>query len=75
MFLGQRIGRDARGRGLGTFVSGWFFWFYFGSGKIEKRDMTLARSLDIGDVALIPVGFQSNNAEGGVCDEEFEGTK
>lgn len=45
---------------LKAFVSGWLFWFYFVSGKIKKRDMTLVRSLDICASALIPImGIES----------------
>ena len=41
------------GRGwFEAFVSGWLFWSYFVSWGIKRRDMTLARSLDIGAGAL-----------------------
>jgi|TARA_R100000656_G_scaffold109232_1_gene81262 putative restriction endonuclease len=43
-----------------AFVSGWLFWSYFVSGEIEKRDMTLARSLDIRAGALMHVIFKGD---------------
>lgn len=45
---------SGRGR-FEAFVSGWLFWFYFALGESRKRDVTLARSLDIRAGALMPV--------------------
>mgnify|MGYP003111985154 CR=1 FL=1 len=55
VFEGRDLAKMSGGGWLEAFVSDCYFWFYFVSGEIRKRDMMLARSLDVRAFILIPV--------------------